>query len=113
MRQGEDEHGHPQMAPVVEQRQEARIEPAERSDRQDHVQQQEGAGAEGADQHGLGGGVGMEREADADEDPQVDDDAGDHHPVVDLLLPVPADGLVGDAHGALLMAGTAPLATTS
>jgi hypothetical protein len=48
--QEHDEEGqHAEMAPVVQQRQEAAIEPRQRPDRKDHRQHEEGAGAESAD----------------------------------------------------------------
>ena len=49
VQQRDEERQHAEMAPVVEQRQEAAIEPRQRPDRQDDRQHEEGAGAERAD----------------------------------------------------------------
>lgn len=58
---GDQAHGHAEVPPVVEQGQEARVEAAERADRQHHVQQQDRREAERPQQQGLDGGVGLQR----------------------------------------------------
>src|SRR5512146_2966711 len=100
VRQSKEERGHAQVPAVVEQRQKAAIKAANRADTKDDVQQQERGRAESANQKGFDGGIGMNQRADAGKQGQVCDRAGRDDEVVLLLLRVPTDGLVLDAHGA-------------
>src|SRR2546430_16746574 len=50
MREAEQEHGHTQVAAIVEQRQKAPVEPAEGADAENHVQQEQRRGSESANQ---------------------------------------------------------------
>ncbi len=72
MGQSEEEHGHAEMPPVPQQRQEPPVETRQRTDRQDDVQKCQREGAEGANEQRLGGDLGAHPEADADEEREVE-----------------------------------------
>src|SRR5689334_16996749 len=87
------------MPTVVEHRQKATVEAAQWSDRKDEMQHPESRSAESANQHRLDGGFGMEDEAYATEQNQIEPNTDGQGRVVDLFLPAPADRTVPDTHG--------------
>ncbi len=111
VREREEEHRDAQVPAVVEQRQEAPVEPAQRPDAEDPLQQQQGGRAEGADQQRLDRRVRPQREAESDEEREVAADAGGERHVVAALLRIPEHGLVGVRH-AYPASGSAALSTS-
>jgi len=99
---GRDEkREHAEMAPVVEQRQEARIKPRQRADRKNDGEHDEGAGAEGVDAQIDPAGPILRRVAPSGnphEARDIEGDAGKQDEVVDDLLAVPLNGAEADAH---------------
>jgi hypothetical protein len=113
MGESEGEHRHAEMAAVVEQRQEAPIEPRQRPDREDDVQQQHRRGTESTDEERLDRHLWRQGRAGRNEQRQIDHDGGEQGQVVEPLLPVPSDGPIGVAHGALTRADQGVDATSS
>ena len=92
---------HPEMAPVVEVRQEAGIEPRQRADRQHHGQHEKGANAESAQPDVERARQALRRrEPPGDRGETADEQryGGEQNGVVDELGPVPLHGAVFDAH---------------
>src|SRR5215469_9931282 len=87
------------MPPVVKQRKKPAIQPAEGTDTQDYVQQEERQGSESADEQSLRGGPRIDQRSPTGEDPEVEHNPSDQNRVVDPLLSVPPDGPVLHAHG--------------
>src|SRR5262249_45713983 len=88
------------MAPVVEERQEAAVEPRERPDRQDDRQHEEGAGAECTDaqidrRRPVLGRVEPVRQKEIRAD--IEHDRRDQYAVLDELRPVPLHRAKGGA----------------
>ena len=101
MRDRDQKRQHAEMPAVVEQRQEAAVEPRQRADRQDHGEHQEGAGAEGANpdvdrvrQILRRMPLPIDRGKAGDEER----DGGEQHAVIDELVPVPLHRAEADAH---------------
>ena len=99
MGKGYPEHEDAEVTAVVEQRQEPRVEAAEGTDGEDDVEHQKGECAESANEKSLRRGGGMEEGAGAGEGRQIQDDTRGEGEIVDPLLTIPGDGLVGEAHG--------------
>ena len=95
----EQEHADAEVAAVVEQGQEPPVEPAERSDGEHDMEQQQGAGAQAADQQRLDRRLGAGRDPDADEEAEEQHHACRDRQVVQLLAAVPEHRPVAGAHG--------------
>src|SRR5690242_12352032 len=88
------------MPAVVQQRQKAGVEATQWSYRKDHVQQKQGCRAKCSYEQRLWRGIAMHDCAQPHEQRQVKSDTGGDDCVVNSLLTRPADGPVGDTHGA-------------
>src|SRR5713226_9187674 len=87
------------MATVIEQWEKSGIQPAERTDTQNHVQQQKCRGACGANDERLGRCIGKQQDAESYEQYEVGCHTCDDHCIVDALLSIPTNGLVLVTHG--------------
>src|SRR6266849_1881711 len=99
VRETEEKCGYPQVSAVVEQRQKAAIQPAQGPDAQHHIQQQECSRSERANQQRLGRCTRVEPGAYTNKTPEVQRQQRQECDVVYLLLPVPTDRTILNAHG--------------
>jgi hypothetical protein len=98
MHQREQRHRHSEMAAIVEQREKARIEPRQRTDGEDDVQQQKPRDRREADDESLRRRARMPQRGDRAEHARGEQDEAEQREIVELLLPIPADGFVSVAH---------------
>ncbi len=96
--QGNEKRRHAEMSAVIEQRQEARIEPAQRPDCQHDVQEQRRAGATRKNDQRFYGRVRVDQKPTGDEHGEVPDNADQNCGVVAALLTIPPDGAIEGAH---------------
>ena len=94
----EQAHGDTHVPPVVEKWQEAPVEPAERTDREDHVQQDEGRRPVSSDPKVHYLDVRVDLRCQPEEPLDVDHDPHDESGIVDQLLTVPADCAIRNRH---------------
>ena len=113
MSEGYKKSGDAQVPAVVKERQEAAVEPRQRADAKDDVQQEESASAERADQENFVADARVTRIrqlSDDEEDRQIRCDAGGKSAVVNALVAIPFDRRIFDAHicTPLIGSGTRP-----
>lgn len=86
MYQRDEEHGYTEVAAVVEQRQETRIQAAKRADAENDREQQKRAGTGGSNDESFGGGLGKEQSAEPNEKREIDQHTRGENKIVSALL---------------------------
>src|SRR6266849_3396161 len=99
VRETQEKCGYPQVSAVVEQRQKAAIQPAQGPDAQHHIQQQECSCTKRANQQRLCRRAWVTPSAHTNKNSEVQRQQRQKCSVVYLLLPVPTDCTVFNAHG--------------
>src|SRR6516225_2988545 len=87
------------MPAVIEQWKKTTIQSTHRADAQHHVQQQECSRSERSDQESLGRRAWVSPSADTDKNGEVECEQRHERQVVHLLLPVPTNRAILNAHG--------------
>ena len=87
------------MPAVIEQRKKTPVQAAQRADAEHHVQQQECSRSKSANQQRLSGRAWVTPSADTDKHCEVERQQRHQRDVVHLLLPVPTDRAILNAHG--------------
>jgi hypothetical protein len=94
-----DEHRDTQVSPVIEQQQESFIQPTQRPNGQDYVQQQQSQCPGRPDNQRFYRVLRVKNGRQGRKEAKVHTDENKESPVVTLFLRVPQDGLVIGAHG--------------
>src|SRR5439155_11731567 len=90
---------HAQMTPIIEKGQKTRVQPAERSDAQNDVKQEECSGTGRSNDQRFGSRKRKQQISQCDENSQIRRYSRKQKKIVRALLPIPSDCLVLVAHG--------------
>src|SRR5437899_8661275 len=113
MNEAQQAHRDTRVAAVVQERQEFSVQPAQRPDAQDDVQEHKSRGAKRPHEHDLVGDV---REYDLGKNAkghQVTGHRANQHKIIEPLLSVPLNSSIFNAHGSPHFAAENPLDTAT